>query len=55
MLAVLTSLGVFILVLIMRLLYYYQYPSDITLSVEYNKGVTFPQVTVCNQDPFRLE
>ena len=37
-----------------KFVYFFQYPSQIDLSVTYLKSVEFPEVYICNPAPFRL-
>jgi hypothetical protein len=50
---VLTAVTSFTIMAVLRLQFFLSHPADVTIDVEYPDSVIFPQVTVCNQDPFK--
>ena len=52
-LVLLAAAGFLLYVVIEKLKYYYSYPSTISFDVKYNDSMTFPAVTICNQNPYR--
>ena len=52
-LIVTATLASFTALVVGRIQLYYKYPTMIDLSVEYKDELTFPAVTVCNENTFR--
>ncbi|CAH1801999.1 unnamed protein product [Owenia fusiformis] len=50
---VVTGFALFTNQLITSFLYYFSYPMSVTVKINYNTTVTFPAVTICNQNAFR--
>ncbi|CAH1802000.1 unnamed protein product [Owenia fusiformis] len=50
---VVTGFALFTHQLITSFLYYFSYPMSVTMKINYNTTLTFPAVTVCNQNAFR--
>ena len=46
-------IGVFIYVIVNRILHFYERPVYIDVQVGYLEEVPFPAVTVCNQNPYK--
>lgn len=53
--SVLLSASTLILLIVTRLTFFYTHPADISLVNKYVPKLEFPQVIICNQDPFRLD
>ncbi len=45
--------GGFLYLIITKLLYFLSNPSQIDLTITYQDKLTFPAVTICNQNPMR--
>ncbi|CAH1802002.1 unnamed protein product [Owenia fusiformis] len=50
---VVTGFALFTNQLVTSFLYYFSYPMSVTVKINYNTTLTFPAVTVCNQNAFR--
>ena len=50
---VLLALAGFSYAISVKLVHYYEHPSQIDLTVTYLDSIEFPQVTFCNPNPFR--
>jgi hypothetical protein len=50
---VLASLAALVLMIALRLKFFLSFPADVTVDVVYPDNLSFPQVTVCNKNPFR--
>ena len=53
MLIVLGGLSLFMIQMVGSVLLYLEYPVTVNTRIVYNKTVTFPAVTICNQNVFR--
>ncbi len=52
-LAVLCALGIFAMLAVARIVYFYSYPKTVNVEVTFETKLPFPAVTVCNQNMFR--